>query len=948
MSATTDIYVTPSTSLVLIKSLSSVTNVYLGSFPTLFSVSIRDTTGLSSIRTNPVRISTIQSTRFTDGSSYYALDQPYGFVNLSLRTSTSWQINHTSGKPPASSAANIDVLSTNSSFFTVLSTSQKIVSTFLVENLTTPNTISITGPFVVSNLSTPGFVLMNQTLFVQDNVVLCNTLNVSAPTTILSSLFTEDITPLNGQTNQVMSSIGVGQQGFFSDVYVKSTLFLRSTVQIQTLQITLSSVTENVVLSDSLRAGNLVSSLGNFAVGRSITVGGDASLTKEISSMGGFFSTVNLSVDNDVSLRGSLSTSQVTGQTFVSSLSLLSSLTVKQNALFESTLGVAATFYTSSLSTVFFSTLGSVSTLELRLLSTASITGNVSTAFFQSYQYISIGGDVYTPASLSSLSNTQIKGSVYTRGNSLFLTAHTSSSVGVGNDVSVRNSTFVSHVTTQSDFQSRDLLVTGSTEVQGNVGVGGNGFVYGNLTVLGEPTISSFLVESFLLSNLQIMTSSPFVSFRVSSLHASTLQTDMARVSSNLPDVFQVSTTFASSSQLSYAIAELASFDSVYTDSLFVGDTSALSSDSFPRAALNKKTLFAQGLSTNKVYVSLIQAASVVGNLIGSVDYLSNTSTTFQNFSVVTTALSSLTVSSLYTSSFQASTFVVNKFANVFSSVITPYLVFESQGFQPRFDTNQFLTLNPKAMVVNRSLTFDRQNNKVGLFMSTPLYDFDISGEVYASNVYFSSINSLSLSTTGTVVYSTIVVSSTTIQDKLSYGVNGLHVYSRNPAGLTFLEFNTAVSSPSGTFGILDCVEQSTILLNSAVQVYRNQRVSINGATATGELLLPYDKLVVKDTIRTERTAISTVNLLQSLQSQTILSPTYAICSNVSNPLNTLSASIDKLCLNTIMTVKNDLVGIQTLNPLVSLDVRGNAFFSSLNAFENLRANYVLTSFQEF
>lgn len=944
MSATTDIYVSPSTSLVLLKSLSSVTNVYLPSFPSsvpLFSVTIRDTTGLSSILTNPVRISTISNATFIDGTSYYALDRPYGLVNVSLRNSNTWQVNHTSGKPPALAAATVGVLSTNSSFFTTLSSAQKFVSTYRVENLTTPNSITITSPFIVNNLSTPGFVLFQQSFLVRDNVQLNGRLHVSGPTLILSSVITNDLAQLNGFNNTVLSSMNIGGNLFVSSLAVKSTLTLQSTVQVSTLQVMLSTLEEASIFSQNLKVAGLFSTLGQFAVGRTTVVGRHVSFEQEVSTLG-HFSTVNLSIEDSVSVLGN--TSSLNTATFFSSVVGLSSFTAKQSVSLQSTLGLQRSLYTSSFSTLTFSTLGSFSTAKLSLLSSASVSGNVSTSLFQSYQYVSIGKTLYLPGSLSSVNETILKEDVTVLHNTTMATAHNSTSIGVQSGISVIQSTLASYGSVQGDVQTSNLTTNGFTTIHDSVGVGDKAFVYGNMTVLGEPTISSFLVQSFLLSNLQIRTSSPFTSFRTSSLEVSSMITDFTRVL--IPDLFYVSSTYASTTQINYAIAENARLDFVYSDSLFLGSVSALATDSQPKSAINVKTQFGQGVSSLEVRANQVLSTDEIrASLIGTVSYLSNVSTPFLYFSGIQTFLSAITVSSLNASSFTASTFVVNKLANVFSTVSMPYLTIESQGYMPRFDTNQILTLNPKKMVVNRSLTFDRTNNYIGLFQSTPQYDLDISGQVYATNFYFSSINSLNLSTTGTVVYSTITVSSSFARDGLSYGINGFRIVSQNG----YVELNEAVSSFTNSFGIYNCEPQSSILINSGLTIGRYQKVIVNAPLS----LNPVHALTVYDTLRTEELYVSTLSVTQSLQTTSIMNPTLGFNSNVSYPLNTLSASINKLCMNNLMTIQTNLyqdqryVGIKTLEPQASLDVRGNAYFSTLYSFENLRTNYVALSSQD-
>jgi hypothetical protein len=164
MSAATNIVVTPSTSLVLIRNVSTQTNVYLSTFNTSnFTVTIRDTTGLLNPGTSSVRISTIGAARFLYGTSLYVLDKPYGLVNVAFRNSSFWQILHTSGQLPATAAATVATLNTSTSFFSFLSSGTKYVSTLTVNDLITTNALVLNNTFVIENLSAPGVVVVQST-----------------------------------------------------------------------------------------------------------------------------------------------------------------------------------------------------------------------------------------------------------------------------------------------------------------------------------------------------------------------------------------------------------------------------------------------------------------------------------------------------------------------------------------------------------------------------------------------------------------------------------------------------------------------------------------------------------------------------------------------------------------------------------------------------------------
>lgn len=949
MSATTDIYITPSTSLVLIKSLSTLTNIYLRAYDTPFTVTIRDTTGLSSIQEQPVRISTIESARFVDGTSFYPLQEPYGLVNLSLRNSTVWHINHTSGQPTATAAATVGVLQVSSLYVGLFSTGKAIISSLFVDSFQTPNPITITSPLVLTNLSAPGYVLFEDNLTVYQSVRL-NGLTVRGSTFLTSSFFVEDLQPLSSLVVGI-SSIGIGGSAFIREaLIVKSTLHLQSTVQVATLQITKSTTQTANTVFDTVRLAGLLSTLGNLTAAKTTFVGGDLQIAQEVSTIGGWFSTIGLYVGGSALVQGHLST--VSTAAFASSLQGLSTLFVSEPLVVESQFGGAGSFYASTVSTVGFSTLGSLSTVRLSLPSSVFVTGNVSTAFFQSYFFMSIGGNLETPATISSLLQTNIKGDISVLGDSILSSAHTSSSLGIGDAGSVMESTFTSFITVRGDETVGSRVeVKGFTDIQQNLTVRSTAFVFGNLKSLGAVEISSFFVESYLLSNLVISSL-----FQASSFHGSSISTAFTRVSSLQPDVYIVSSIYASTVQSVFAKADTLRINTLETGSLFTGSDFLLSEESNPLFVLGTKSQFVRGISSLDVQADTIEADFIQASLIGTASYLSNVPFRFGNLSTLDVTVSSVNTLFFFTSSFVTSTFVNTRNATVQSSIITPTLAFESQGFEFRYDKNQFLNINPKLMAINRNLFFDRDTNRIGLFLSTPSFDLDVSGQVFASNIVYSSINPLFFSTQQAVVFSTVIVSSSYVLDSLQYGEQGLQIFSKNIfTGDTYATLNTTVSSSSNLFGIFDCIEQSTILLNTGVHVYRNQQVAINGYIPyTGEFLPPSHSLDIHDTLRTENAYLSTVHLFQSLQTNSILSPQLYINQRPIGIRNTVSSSIEKLCINDIVTIQTDYqtsdrrVGIHTLNPVCTLDIRGNASFSSVLVFGSFRSDTVAMSCQEF
>lgn len=944
MSATTDLYVTPSTSLVLLKNLSSPVNVYLPALTTPdFSVTIRDTTGLSSLLTQPVRISTIQGARFRDGSALYLLTQPYGLVNVSLRNSTLWQINHTSGQPPAASAADVGILSTGILTMGLLSSGQRFVSTLTVESLTTPNSISVTGPFVVTNLSTPGFVRFDQNLIVYGDTLLRGGLVVDGPVLISSSFLATDLLPLTSSIS-VSTSLGVGGSvAVGEEIRLKSTLSLRSLVSLSTLQVTKSTSDVVLTVTGSTEIRGLVSTLGAlYATGPTFVA--QSALFDTVSTTGGLVSTGSLTVGGSFVTLQSLST--------LSTAIFGSSVHAYGTSLFEgsltalSSLGTLGPLYTSSLSTIAFSTLGSLSTLFLELTSTASITGSLSTTAIESYSFFSVGGVLVTPAVVSSLGQTRLQGPVTAIGQALFSSLTISTSLGVGGSASILSATSTGSATLRGALTVGQTFQTSTaTDILGSLVIRTTGLVQGDLTVVGGSEISSFLVQSFLLSNLSLVQSTPFLSFQVSSLNASTLRTEFTRISAG---TLQISTLYASTLEAQTAIGENTRFSTLTAETLVIGSGSQLDPLSDPSVILGTKTQFAQGISTLELQVATLTAGRTDASLVGTVSYLSNVTAPFFLISGITMTLSTLTAQTLYTSSFTASTFVANKFMTVHSSLVVPYLVLEAQGYAPRFDVNQLLTVSSNQMIVNRQLFFDRGTNRIGYGISNPAYDLDISGIVYASNFYYSTINPITISSQGTTVFSTLFASSIQVQELLRVDGQGILITSLAGGTSTPVQIAQTQSSFSNLFGLYSAPEQSTLLVNAGIHVKADRKVILNGYTeATGAFVTPAANLEVRNTVETQSLLVSSLGIVESVQAQSFLSPYLTINRPMQAVIHTLSTTFTGLTVDSLLTIQNAplgpnrRVGILTHTPSCALDVRGNAFFSSVTLEQALWSDRV-------
>ncbi len=788
-----NIYVTPSTSLILIKSLAQPTTIYLSTFNIPdFQVKIRDGTGSSLLATNPINLSTVGGARFTDNSISYAITQPYGFVNVSLRTSTLWQILHTSGQVPAQSAANVQTTNISTSYFGLLSTASKNVSTLFVENLDTPNSITLTGPFVVGNLSTPGFILLQSTLNVRDNTTFSQSVDISGSALFRSSLSMESLAPISSVL-QTYSSLQIGgslQVG--GSVFVTSTLHTQSSLQVFTTTVEKDVPDATVFVMDSLSVRGMFSTLQTLDVQKQLTIQGDLVVNDSVSSLDGQFSTSALTIGGSLHLLSSLQI-QSTLQLF-SSFVTQSSLTLETSLSTISSMNVGKEVSTTFFYGNYLSSGTSFSTAsDFTILSTLRVTGTVSThdltvgsLFASQTLFVSQGVSSYTTLTLSD--GLQVKQSAVV--GSLDIANPTIGSpvtTGVGGNVVVGGTMALTNLNLDGTLSvGSNVETTNATTFQQTMGVESDVVVKGNMTVVGIPNLNSFDVTNYELSSLQIITSSPSVALRTSTFTASTLQSEDANlVYDPLSGSILVSISSLAADQVYTNVFKtyLLSTQSLFAESV-LSPLSGIPKASFPQFEIDQKTSFPRGLSTPAVLAGTVTGNLFQGSFVGDAQSLSNIILTYSTLSasivtvstVTTNVLSSLTTffgnPSVSTSGIVAEALYLYTPAAILSTGVEI-----SPPFSTVFRTTTFpkiQAVNEHILGINETLYMDSLSRKVGVLTSTPQYDLDIRGSLYCSGTFtFSSQNILYLSSTKPVVtFSTLYYSSIAIQDTLILGSN--------------------------------------------------------------------------------------------------------------------------------------------------------------------------------
>lgn len=935
----TNIVVTPSTSLVLIRNMSSPTNVYLSTFNAPnFTVTIRDTTGLPNIGLSTVRISTIGSARFLDGTNLYTLNKPYGLVNVAFRNSSFWQILHTSAQSPATAAANVNTLNASTLFTSFLSSGTKRVSSLTVNSLLTTTEIRLFSTFIIENLSAPGIVVVQSTLNIYGDVLLDKQLFVSGATEFQGSLFVRTLQTLSGIT-RVISSVGVGGNlRVGGPVTVGSTLHTYSTNAVQTVQVQRSS---QIVLDTAmLQVGMNVSTLLGMTVSQLFVTPSSLSINGAVSSFGGTLSTQSLDVGKETTLFQTLSS--YGNATLFSTLNLASSLTVRGSASLSTNLQTYGTLFTGTVSSFQLSTLSSFSTFGFQSLSSGFLSSGLSTTRLQGFSWMSIGSYFYTPGVISSLRQTEVGGDIRVQGPSVFGSGHISSSVGVGLNLAVFGSTQFGAVTFQSSMRFADATSYGPVYVSGNVVCVGDMFVDSNMRVV-QGAVTNFFVNSFLLSNVEITTSTPITTFRASTLNASSIETSLTQILETNPSYLAVGSTFASTTRFALAVAENTRVGSVNVSNVFWGPRqTSLAEESRPQFVLNAPSLFPQGLSAMSIRADTLNTNILSGSFIGDGANLSNVAVPYSYLSALKTFASTIRTSTLYTSSILVSSFTNYALTTVLSSVVMESLLIQGTGYQTTFSTNQILTLSPRLMVINRNLYFDRLRNRIGVNLSSPLYDLDISGTLFASNVNYSSINELSFSTTGTAFFSSVYASNATVRDSLFYENKGIQVITKNTTdGIPQYFLIKEAAVPASTFGLFSY--PSSLGLNNCVFVHNNtQSVYVNGFE--DGLLSSEDTFTSQGRVSTQNGFFSTLKVTDFAETKSLFTQSFRIQYSLQVSTNVLSTTETKLFMNNLLTMDNastTYVGVKTLTPSYGLDVRGNVFMSSIECLGEPRQTYL-------
>ncbi len=471
-------------------------------------ITVRDSYGDCSL-TKQIVVSTTKDVHYLDGPlvSSYTINQPYGFLTVTPKTSTIWGVVNTYAFPDASRAAvmntlNVNTLTTSSLTNNLAYISSLTVSSFTADSvnlnssivtlqstitnamyaskdgwfgqnvrvgstLTAASSIQTRVAKVTSTLEVPqldvqfstgialnvagqliaiGAISTLSSIYAGDLISTTSNLGVGGNSFLLGQLRGRGNVTFEGNQSTV-GTLGVGKEALFY-----STLITRD----------IAYFNSHVSTASNLLVAGGISTLSNLHVGCNTTIGQDLRIIGNLSTHG------RVDVGGTMSIAGNLA---VGGDIFFADrLVDLDNLSVTQTLYVGNTISTLSSIAAGTSLQVQGSTLllGHVSAF-----STMSVRGNVSTL-----------GSLAVGGSSEFLSTLLVKGSISTLSNlTVAGVISTPSSIIAGDILQVRNAIY--------GFSS--MALNSSLQVGGTMSVAGYAYIQGALSTLGQTAIFSSL-----------------------------------------------------------------------------------------------------------------------------------------------------------------------------------------------------------------------------------------------------------------------------------------------------------------------------------------------------------------------------------------------------------------------------------------------------------------------
>jgi hypothetical protein len=475
--------VTASTSVVLISTLQSPhTIVYLSSvsYPGHI-VGIRYTSSSANIINTPIIVSTTQGISFYDGTFSTLINQPLGSVSIASRGPTGWQVLNNQGFTDILSNAYLNSMSstwafanTVSSVFEAVSTIQNVAFINVSKNFVALGTNSFQGTITIGNTAyffstaiTLGNANISTGMIGRGPVTMFSTLSIGGPLSLIDTgSVTGDL--IVGNTLFVQNTLALQQgailpRNFSTLSMTTDTLTVGSGIQVAgTLSVGTSLTTlGSVSTTGSMFVyGNVTQGTGDVRVGKDLTVMGPTefkSIYTEGTRVLSEVYTNTVEVTRSLSSLGSLfsvSSISVSGPTL-----LQDSLYVSSQVLVHSNVGVAETFYASS----------------IRVSNQLDIGGYLFTQDDTIVKSLSTSQDVYVGGSLFVTGSTFIQGSISTlQSFAVWGDYRTNNALVVNSNVFIEGAlSTISSLSVEGTVSGTSIFMDGTVYLSSNLGVGG-------------------------------------------------------------------------------------------------------------------------------------------------------------------------------------------------------------------------------------------------------------------------------------------------------------------------------------------------------------------------------------------------------------------------------------------------------------------------------------------
>jgi predicted acyltransferase (DUF342 family) len=931
----------PSTSLVIIRNESTPNSlIYLGSLNVPdFQVTIRN------IMTSSILISTIPQAIFQDGRNQVFLNQPYANVTVALRNSTTWELLNSSGLPPAESAANLNTLITSTAFIRFPNVQQKIASTILVNNLATVTNLDFPGDFIFPEISTLGEITFLSSFYVQDNVFLGSNLYVSGTTTIGNSIAINFLNPTKVPIS-IQESLNIGGNLFVGgtlnilDSLVTNSSFVANTLQVQdsTISGLLSGdldveksvlVRSNFFVEEEAQFQTLlvdgsISSFSNVTVGGWIEVEETTTVEKNLSSFASVFFGDNLSVG------GSLYASSLIVK---NELILLDNLSVQ--TLFTSTLIVKETTSTLSFFGGNMIVFNGISSVNFETLASS--------------EKNDIQNGTFSVANLLSSFEMNIGESIFVGGASEFQQLSEVSSINIGGDFLIGTDLLIGKAGLAKNVFVASNLQANSLDVQGFVDVSDNILVRGDLSVLGNTSIQGqYFASSFMFDKVNVLESND-TAINATVFNTSNLISPQILVSSFLSDFLPPSaevfletnlTLFAQSTFIKDTVVpKSATFKNVFTSEINVGkgDISQSPSSNFN---VFYPSMFEQGFSSLFLSSATIFASSIHASYIGDGSDIINANITIANLSANSLQAQSISTNFTEVSSAQITNLTLTEYATI-SSLLFSNLSIYPHGVLSQTNPNFITTsADTSTLIINNSIYIDRQTENVGMFLSSPQFDLDVSGIVVCAGFVFSSFAHLSIIAQNISIDGIKSASSFTVRDDyivLSPGVLSPFLDGSVPLqvddDLSILIVPSTITLGQQNEGnyLFSSAEKDRFILslNSFYIFGKENSAHVGFLSKEGFRMPPAKTFIVERDVSAYSTITSTFHT-EEITAPSFQSPFLEI--NQSRTYNQIMSGEGSILMNDSLFIDRTTqrVGIQTNDPQAELHVSGHAFFSNI------------------